>query len=382
MIIERAEVVQVRLPLRAPYRTSFAEVTATNSVFVRLFEKSGLIGVGESAGMPVPVYEPDFIAATVLLLRDHLLPRVLGRSLESVEDLEAVYADVRGHSYAKAAMEAAYWHLVMQETGQPLRTLWGGVRDTVPVGMGIGLQDGLEDSIAHALRQIDEFSPARAKLKIHHGVDVELVRAVREAHPDLIITVDANACYTYRDAEVFLALDEFGLEMIEQPLQYDDFADHARLQAQLSTPICLDESVANFHGAEQALELGACRIINIKPPRVGGYAVSKRIADLAVAGGAGVWCGSMLESGWGQLFNASIATLPGFDYESEIGPSSWYLAEDIVASPLPHHGGYVDVAAADDLWVLDEERFDAYVVERYRVEPAGEAHSPADGGSA
>lgn len=369
MIIERAEVVQVRLPLRAPYRTSFAEVTATNSVFVRLFEKSGLVGVGESAGLPLPVYEPDFIAATVLLLRDHLLPRILGRQLESVEDVEAVYADIRGNSFAKAAMEAAYWHLVSQETGQPLRKLWGGVKEAVPVGIGIGLQEGLESSIEHVLHQIEELSPARAKLKIHHGVDVELVRAVRKVHPDLIITVDANACYTYEDAEVFLELDEFGLEMIEQPLQFNDFADHARLQARLRTPICLDESIDDLHGAEQALEMGACRIINIKPPRVGGYAVSKRIAELAVARGAAVWCGSVLESGWGQLFNASIATLPGFDYESEIGESSFYLADDIVASSLTHRDGHIDVPATDDLWVIDEERFDAYTVERYRVEP-------------
>jgi len=309
MHITKAEVYKIYLPLKEPFRISVTSMTHREIVLIKLFDKNGLIGVGESANFDFPFYEPDFNDGTIHLLKTYLIPAILNKRIDTIEELEAVYALMRGNNFTKTVIESAFWHLKSQETGKPLRKLWGGTKTKIPAAISIGLGVDLKDTIQRVLRYIKTYSPERAKVKIKPGIDVKLIAAIRNSHPDLPLFVDANSSYTLKDTPIFKELDEMDLLMIEQPLAYNDIVDHSILQKQIKTPICLDESISNYHIAEQAIKIGACKIINIKPQRVGGYWQAKLVSELAAQNNIPVWCGGMIESGW-PTFELSYSYAP------------------------------------------------------------------------
>ncbi len=336
-------------------------------VFLKLFDKNGLVGIGETANFDYPFYEPDFNDGTIHLLKKYLIPRILNKKINTISDLENTYKTMRGNNFTKAVLDAAFWHLKMQEEKIPLRKLWGGTKTKIKAAISIGLGTDLKNTIDRVLRYIETFKPERAKIKIKPGIDIELVKAIRKKYPDLPLFVDANSAYSLKDINIFKILDKYELLMIEQPLLFTDIVDHSILQKQIKTPICLDESIGNYNLAAQAIKIGSCKIINIKPQRVGGYWQAKLISELAAENKIPVWCGGMIESGWGQLFNCSIATLPNFKYENDICLKKWYFADDILVEDLDETKGIIDVAATDTLFKIDEKKFKKYTVAKISV---------------
>lgn len=367
MKIKKAEIIKIQLPLSQPFRTGFGEMTKRDIIFTKLYDENGTIGIGESANMDLPLYEPEFNDGTILLLKNYLIPLLLNKNIRSITDLESSYAFIRGNNFAKTALEAAFWHLESQRARKPLRVIWGGEKTTIPVAISIGLGTSLSDSISRVLAYIERFNPERAKLKIKPGIDVALIAAVRKKYPKLSLMVDANSSFSIKDIFILKKLDKYDLLMIEQPLAFNDLVDHAILQKQIRTPICLDESISGYHAAEQAIKINACKIINIKPQRVGGYWQAKKISELAGKNRIPVWCGGMIESGWGQLFNCHIATLPNFKYENDICLTKWYLADDILEENIPENCGSVDVSKTDTLFNINEKKFKKYTVTKITV---------------
>jgi O-succinylbenzoate synthase len=332
MRVEQIEIRHLALPLIHPFETSFGreEIRETIVIAVR---SEGLTGWGEAATSAGPWYEYETVQTCWHVLVDFLGPLVLGREVARPEDAAQAMAPVRGHHLAKMGLEAAIWDLLGQAKGRSVSQLLGGTRERVPVGVSIGVQG----SVSALLERIGEFwaqGYSRIKCKIRPGWDVDVVRQVRERYPDVPLMVDANSAYTLADSRRLISLDEYDLMMIEQPLAYDDLVDHALLQAQLQTPICLDESVPSLAAARAAVALGSGRIINIKPGRVGGLTVARAIHDLCQAHNMPVWCGGMLETGIGRAHNVALASLPGFSLPGDISGSARYFHEDIVDPPF------------------------------------------------
>lgn len=290
----------------------------------------GVTGWGECVAAEEPNYSEETVDTAWQVLEDHVLPSILGRETAGAEDVLAPVSWIRGNRMALAGLEMAAWDLEARLRDLPLHELLGGTRRPIPVGVSVGLQDTDEELV----RKVGEYAEAgyrKIKLKIKPGRDVEMVRAVRRAFPDLPLMADANSAYTLADAPRLQELDELDLMMVEQPLGYDDFLDHARLQERMATPICLDESIRSVGDARLAVALGSCGVINIKPGRVGGFASSRRIHDYCRQEGVPVWCGGMLESGVGRGHNVALATLPGFTLPGDISASRRYWERDIVA---------------------------------------------------
>lgn len=325
--IRSIELRQIGLPLVRPFRTSFGEMTEKECVLARV-ETEDAVGWGECVAGVEPDFSEEWIEGASIAIRDFLGPVLLSAGELRAEDLEALFASVRGHPMAKATLVNAVLDAELRAQGRSLASYLGAVRDRVECGVSIGIAS----SARALLEQVDDFLAQgyrRIKLKIAPGTDLERVRAVREAHPDIRLSVDANAAYAPADVEVFRALDAFDLLMVEQPLHHEDLVRHAVLQSQIRTAICLDESIRSAADAEAALELGSCRIVNVKQGRVGGLLEARRIHDVAVARGAPVWCGGMLETGIGRATNLALAALPGFALPGDTSASRRYFVEDL-----------------------------------------------------
>ena len=307
MQIERLELRLLKLPLVQFFETSFSRVVEKQFLLVTL-EGGGLTAYGECVADVDPYYSSETNDTAWHVISAFIAPRVLGVELAHPREVFPALKAIRGHNMAKAAVEMAAWDLYARQQGQPLTRVLGGTRDRIASGVSIGIQDSL-DQLARKVEHELAAGYQRIKIKIKPGWDVAAVETVRARFGSVPLMVDANAAYTLADAAHLAALDRYGLTMIEQPLDYDDIADHAALQRQLATPICLDESIKSVHAAEQAIAAGACRIINIKPGRVGGYAESIRLHDLCARHGIPVWHGGMLESGIGRAANIHLATL-------------------------------------------------------------------------
>lgn len=316
----------VSLPLVRPFRTSFGEETAKECILARV-ETEGVVGWGECVAGSRPDFSEEFNAGAWVMLRDHLGPSILGRSI-APEELSDVFSHVRGHPMAKATLAMGLLDASLRERGDSLAGYLGSTKGRVECGVSVGITPTTEELQVQVNGYLAE-GYRRVKLKIEPGLDVRRVGAVRRAHPDILLSVDANAAYSMSDAPVMKALDAFDLLMIEQPLWHEDLVDHAKLQRLLRTPICLDESIRSAADATAALEIGACRVINIKQGRVGGLLESKVIHDLALAQGVPVWCGGMLETGIGRAANLALASLPGFTLPGDTSASRRYFAEDL-----------------------------------------------------
>jgi O-succinylbenzoate synthase len=340
ILIEAAELRIVSLPLLTPFVISTGTMTCKTFPLLVL-KGEGLEGIAEAVMDPTPDYLEETIPGAMAFLRDVLLPSMIGKRFASPYELEPYLAPWRGNRMAKAIVEMAFWDLWTKGLGIPLKAALGGVGNSVDVGVSLGIAP-----IGKTLDRIDEALAdgyKRTKLKIAQGHDVKIVEAVRERHPDIKLTVDANTDYTLSDLPVLQALDGFDLDYIEQPLAFDDIHDHAQVQAALRTAICLDESIRSASDARKALEARAARVINIKVGRVGGFAAARAIHDTCAAFGAPVWCGGMLEAGIGRAHNIHLATLANFTKPGDTSSASRYFIRDIINEPLEAVAGEMSV---------------------------------------
>jgi len=332
MKIDFIELRHVRMRLVAPFETSFG-VELDRDCVILMVRGEGLTGWGECVAGMSPGYSYETTMTAWHVLADFFVPTILGSEIDEVEDLRDQLRVFKGHPLARAGLEMALWDLLAQAAGKPLATVLGGVRQSVPVGVSVGIQKDAEilvDAVGHYIEQGYD----RVKVKIKPGRDVGDVRAVRRAFPNLKLQVDANSAYTIEDTASIEALDDYELLLIEQPLAEDDLIDHSKLQARLKTAICLDESILSVRHARQALEIDACRVINIKPGRVGGLSEAIAIHDLCLKSNIPVWCGGMLETGIGRASNLAIASLPGFTLSGDISATERYYVEDIADPPF------------------------------------------------
>ena len=333
MIISSVELREIRLPLIHFFETSFGRTTERRIVLVRVVDKDGAEGWGECTAGEGPFYSDEWAESAWATLEEFLAPMVLGKTVESAGQIPSLMKPVRGHRMAKAAIEIAAWDLEAKRAGLPLWKHLGGVRTNISCGVSIGIQNTPEA----LLEKIETELAAgyqRIKIKIKPGWDVNIVEQVRRRFPDIRLMADANSAYTLADVALFKALDQFDLMMIEQPLAHDDIFDHAELQKQIKTPICLDESIHGSEDAEHAIALTSCRIVNLKLGRVGGHAKAKEVEQVCREHQIPVWCGGMLESGIGRAHNIAMATLEGFTLPGDVSASARYWHEDIIEPPV------------------------------------------------
>ena len=317
----------VALPLVRPFRTSFGTETAKECVLVRVETAEGAVGWGESVTGPDPGFSEEWNEGLWLVLRDFLAPAAFATDVDPA-GLASALAGVRGHPMAKAALVNAVLDAELRIQGRSLASYLGADRERVECGVSVGITPTTEELLDQVAGYLAD-GYRRIKLKIEPGTDVERVGAVREANPDILLSVDANAAYTLADAGTFRDLDAYRLLMVEQPLHHEDLVQHAALQGQIATDICLDESIRSADHAAAAFELGACRVVNIKQGRVGGLLEAVRVHDVAHSQGAPVWCGGMLETGIGRAANLALAALPGFTLPGDTSASARYFADDL-----------------------------------------------------
>ncbi len=333
MNIKAVEMREIRLRLVHFFETSFGRTIERRILLVRVLDADGAEGWGECTAGEGPFYSEEWIDSAWEATRLFLAPMVLGQQVEGASDVFGLMRRVRGNRMAKAAIETACWDLESRRAGVPLWRHIGGARQEIPCGVSIGIQD----SHAQLLEKIEkELADGyqRIKIKIKPGWDREVVEQVRARFPRVRLMVDANSAYTLEDTPMLRALDEYELMMIEQPLAYDDREDHAKLQKQIRTPVCLDESVRSAEDARKAIEMEACRIVNVKLGRVGGHTEAARVEAACRESDVPVWCGGMLESGVGRAHNVAMATLRGFTLPGDVSASSRYWAEDIIDPPV------------------------------------------------
>lgn len=328
MRIERVTLRELHINLLAPFETSFG-TTSLRKVLVVAAEADGVTGWGEITAGETPGYDPETTETARHILTEFLWPAVRGKQFAAAAELPALMSRIRGHNMAKAGLEAAVWDAEAKQKGVPLWKLLGGTQREIPCGVSIGIQAGADALLAKVEKELAA-GYQRIKIKIRPGLDSELCETVRSRFPNIRLMVDANSAYTLEDLPLLRQLDRFRLMMIEQPLDWDDIYSHALLQREIETPICLDECIHSVRHARAAIELCACRIINLKLGRVGGYVSAKAIHDLAQSHGIPLWCGGMLESGIGRAHNIAISTLPDFLLPGDVSASRRYWSEDII----------------------------------------------------
>ena len=333
MHIKEIELREIRLPLVHFFETSFGRTTERHIVLVRVVDKDGAEGWGECTAGEGPFYSDEWTESAWATLKEFLAPMVVGRDFADASQAFSLMKNVRGHRMAKAAIETACWDLEARLAGVPLWKHLGGVQAEIPCGVSIGIQNTPEALLEKILMEL-EAGYQRIKVKIKPGWDVNIIEQVRRKFPDIHLMGDANSAYTLADAPLLLQLDQFNLMMLEQPLAHDDIFDHAELQRQIKTPVCLDESIRSSADAEHAIEQGSCKIINVKLGRVGGHAEAKRVEHVCRSKAVPVWCGGMLESGIGRAHNIAMATHAGFTLPGDVSASSRYWKEDIIDPPV------------------------------------------------
>jgi O-succinylbenzoate synthase len=332
MRLEQVTLRILRMQLKSPFETSFGVQKDRRFLLVEV-RLEGVVGLGEVTTFDRPLYNEEFTDGALQVLKDFLVPALLGRDIDHPSQVVDRLGFVRRHHMAKSGLEGAIWDAYARSKGEPLWKVLGGQERPIPVGVSIGLQP-TPQRLVEVARSFHERGYRRLKLKIEPGRDLAFVAAVREALPEADLSVDANAAYRLEDAHHLAQLDAFGLIMVEQPLAADDLWGHAQLQRRLSTPICLDESITSYAEAQLALHLGSCRVVNIKVGRLGGLEVSRRVERLCREAGVPVWCGGMLESGVGRAHNVAIASLPGFTLPGDTSASDRYWHRDVVLPPV------------------------------------------------
>jgi O-succinylbenzoate synthase len=332
VFIRQIELRELRMSLLHPFETSFGVTQQRRILLVKVTAEDST-GYGEVTAGEGPYYSPETTETAWHVLRDFIIPRTVGKEIERAADFARFVRGIRGHNMAKAGLETALWDLEARLRAVSLWKFLGGIRKRIDCGVSIGIQSSIDEllrKIAHELQS----GYQRIKIKIKPGWDVEVVRQVRAAFPKILLILDANSAYTLADVDVFKEMELYNVMMFEQPLDYNDLIDHAELQKQIDTPVCLDESIQSAQDARKAIKIGACRIINIKLGRVGGYAEARAVHDVCRDHGIPVWCGGMLESGVGRLHNIALSSLENFSLAGDISASARYWQEDIVHPPV------------------------------------------------
>ena len=327
MKIDSITLHHLSMPLVSPFETSFGRETSRECILVEI-KSEGLVGYGECVSTRDPGYNYETAGTAWHILKDFILPLLLGKDIQDAADYQMRISGIRGHHLAKAGAEMALWDLLGKRADKPLCELLGGVRTKVDVGVSIGIQESAEGLVRSVADYIDQ-GYARVKIKIKPGRDVVDASAVRKEFPNLRLQVDANSAYSLQDVKILMPLDQLNLLLIEQPLFEDDIWDHHKLQKQINTPICLDESIVTPRHARYAIEMNACRVINIKAGRLGGLSQAVIVHDLCKENSMPVWCGGMLETGIGRASNLALASLPNFILPGDISASDRYYERDI-----------------------------------------------------
>jgi len=328
MKISKITLREINLPLVTPFETSFGRTTDRRILLVEV-DAGGISGWAECVAGEKPFYSPETVETAWHIMRGFLWPALKGREFSAAADIWGLLEHVRGHNMAKGGVEAAVWDAEAKHKGMPLWKLIGGMRDEISCGVSIGIKASVEELVGAVERELGA-GYQRIKIKIKPGKDIEQVEAIRRRFPSVRLMVDANSAYTLEEWPLLKRLEAFYLMMIEQPLGWDDLFSHVELQRKLDTPICLDECIHTFEHARAAIALGACRIINIKLGRVGGFREAIRIHDLCRENQIPVWCGGMLESGIGRAHNIALSTLENFSLPGDVTASKRYWAEDII----------------------------------------------------
>ncbi|HUG19397.1 MAG TPA: o-succinylbenzoate synthase [Planctomycetaceae bacterium] len=332
MRIDRIELFHVTMPLIYPWRTAYGEDAEIHSILCRM--TSGSVDAwAESCPLLAPCYSPEYAAGLYLTAENWFAPALAGQDLTSGEDLQQRLAHFKGNQFAKGLLDNAWWVLHSRIENRPLHELWGATRTEVEVGDDFGIRDSIDDLVGLIAESVDQKFP-RIKLKFRPGWDDTMLAEVRKAFPKQTFHIDCNSGYRLSDLDLFKKIDEFELAMIEQPLAHDDLLDHAELQRQIRTPVCLDESITSVHKTEQAIRIKSCRFVNIKPARVGGLTNALKIHDLCQRENIPCWVGGMLESATGAALCVELAMLDNFTYPADIFPSSRYYREDLATEPL------------------------------------------------
>ncbi|WP_207369446.1 o-succinylbenzoate synthase [Heyndrickxia coagulans] len=337
--IEKVSLSVIKMSLKSPFENALEKVTEREAILLEVLDKEGVAGFGEAVAFSTPWYTEETVQTCFHMLKDVLVPLLREKPVAHPKEVSGRFRSVRRNHMAKAAIETAIWDLYAKKKQKPLWRLIGGARDRVDAGVAVGSHD-----TADALRQIGAFVDEgykRVKVKIKPGHDEAFIREIRHAFPDLALMADANSAYTLEDAPRLKRLDRYGLLMIEQPLAADDIVEHAALQKQLETPVCLDESIVTYHDAESALRLGSFRVLNIKIGRVGGLYPAIRLHDLCASRGIPVWCGGMIEFGVSRAFNLALASLPGFTIPGDISSSSRFWEKDIIEPEITVENGQI-----------------------------------------
>lgn len=352
----------LQMKLKNPFTTSFGTFQNKEFLLLEAKDESGTIGWGESVAFDSPWYNEETLQTNWHMLEDFLIPLLLNKEINHPDEVNELFAPIRKNNMAKSTIEGAIWDIYAQQTNQSLAEALGGTKDKIEVGISIGIQDTVEELVEIVDGFVKE-GYKRIKVKIKPGYDVEVMKTLREKFPEVPIMADANSAYRLDDTELLKQLDAYDLTMIEQPLASDDIIDHAQLQKQLETPICLDESIHSLEDARKAVELGSTEIINIKIGRVGGLTEAKKIHDYCQEKGIPVWCGGMLESGIGRAHNIALTTLPNFTLPGDTAGSSRYWEKDIITPEVVATDGYIDVPDTPGIgYEIDRETVEAYTI--------------------
>ncbi|MCR8848113.1 o-succinylbenzoate synthase [Rossellomorea sp. SC111] len=338
----------INVSLKSPFTTSFGTLQTKEVCLVEVIDDSGISGWGETVTSDEPYYNEETTETARYILKDFLIPKLIKKEISHPKEVHPMLSFVRRNHIAKSAIETAIWDAFSKKNHKPLYELLGGEKKPIAVGKSIGIQKSPEELVSKVAQYVNE-GFQKIKIKIAPGADFDYIRKVREEFPDINLMADANSAYTLKDTKHLKQLDQFHLLMIEQPLAHDDIIDHSILQKELSTPICLDESIHTYDDARKAIELGSCKIINIKIGRVGGLHESIRIHDLCKEHKIPVWCGGMLETGVGRSHNLHMTTLSNFTIPGDTAPSSHYWEEDIITEDIAMDEGYISIPKGDGI---------------------------------
>jgi O-succinylbenzoate synthase len=328
MRVESVTLRKLQMRLKAPFETSFGTTHVRPVLLVEL-QADGVTGWAEVTATEGPFYNSESINIAWLVIREFFVPQILGKSVATASEVRRHFAAVRGHEMARAGIENALWDIESQQRKVPLSKLLGGTRTEIPCGVSLGLQSTPERLLEKVATEVAA-GYQRVKIKIKPGSDLAFISAVRKSFPDIQLSVDANSAYTLDNTDLIRKFDDFNLLMIEQPLWWDDIYNHSKLQKQIETTICLDESVRHLRDAQAAIELGACGIINLKLGRVGGHSNARDIHAYCFSQNIPVWCGGMLECGIGRAHNIAVSTLPGYTLPGDVSASQRYWVEDVI----------------------------------------------------
>ncbi|MUV38880.1 o-succinylbenzoate synthase [Lentibacillus sp. JNUCC-1] len=358
--IARIQLRRMRMRLKHPFGTSFGTLQNKEFFIIEAIDSAGETGYGESVAFSAPWYTEETVETNLHIMRDFLIPLLKNNPVNHPDELSRLFAPIRRNNMAKAALEGAVWDLYAKQQNVSLAAALGGTRSRVEVGVSIGIQPTINELLEKIAAYVEE-GYKRIKLKIKPGQDIDMLKAVRNAFPDIALMADANSAYTLEDIQHLKQLDALQLLMIEQPLAHNDIIDHAKLQQSITTPICLDESIHALSDVEKAHRLGSCQIINVKSGRVGGLTAARRIHDYCLENNMPVWCGGMLESGIGRAHNIALASLPQFILPGDISGSDRYWDKDIIDPEIVVQDGYVAVPDKPGIGVtVDQQALEAF----------------------